>query len=722
MQGKAWDEQSVSTLYGVGKARETAYARLGVRTVGELLEHYPRSYENRGDIKLLETAPADAKCAVVLTVATQPRVSMIRRGMSLLKFRAYDESGSCEITFFNQNYHKDSFPLGATFRFYGKVERVGKRFAMSSPAFEEIAPDGDASNLTPLFPVYPLTEGLSQKQIATNIAMALRLALPVMEDPLPAEWRVKRALCTLPYAMRQIHAPESMEALAIAKKRLIYDEFLMFALGLAASRSRVKQQSAPKCDRGDLAPLTALLPYELTGAQKRAIDEIKGDMAKDVPMSRMVVGDVGCGKTICAAAAMLFAVQSGHQAALMAPTEILARQHASELSELFSKLGIRCALLIGATTAAQKKKIKAALADPDPATRLDVVIGTQALLSDGVEFSAPGLVVTDEQHRFGVGQRATLSERSHFTHLLVMSATPIPRSLALGLYGDLDISRIDEMPPGRQVVETVVVDDSYRARLDGFIDKQVGEGGQVYVVCPAIEQENEIEAGELALRDISFDGLSPLDDHFEGIPLKSAVKYAEELSERLPHISVACLHGKMKPAEKDTIMQRFVSGEVQVLVSTTVIEVGVNVPSATLMIIENAERFGLSQLHQLRGRVGRGKRKSYCVLVKGAPRCGEIAEKRLATMKHQHDGFEIARQDLMQRGPGDFLRGNAESSIRQSGGIRFRLADQCEDGDFMQAAFDDARELLDEDTRLSDYPLLRARMERMFSVDIGVLN
>ncbi|MBQ7398065.1 MAG: DEAD/DEAH box helicase, partial [Clostridia bacterium] len=431
MQSKAWDEQSVSTLYGVGKARETAYARLGVRTVGELLEHYPRSYENRGDVKLLETAPADAKCAVVLTVATQPRVSMIRRGMSLLKFRAYDDSGSCEITFFNQNYHKDSFPLGATFRFYGKVERVGKRFAMSSPAFEEIAPDGDASDLAPLFPVYPLTEGLSQKQIATNIAMALRLAHPVMEDPLPAEWRVKRALCTLPYAMRQIHAPESMEALAIAKKRLIYDEFLMFALGLAASRSRVKQQSAPQCDRGDLAPLTALLPYELTGAQKRAIDEIKEDMAKNVPMSRMVVGDVGCGKTICAAAAMLFAVQSGYQAALMAPTEILARQHASELSELFSKLGIRCALLIGATTAAQKKKIKAALADPNPDTRLDVVIGTQALLSDGVEFSAPGLVVTDEQHRFGVGQRATLSERSHFTHLLVMSATPIPRSLAL---------------------------------------------------------------------------------------------------------------------------------------------------------------------------------------------------------------------------------------------------------------------------------------------------
>ena len=716
-----WDEQSVSTLYGVGKAREAAYARLGVRTVGELLEHYPRSYENRGDIRLLETAPADTKCALLLTVATQPRVSTIRKGMSLLKFRAYDESGSCEITFFNQNYHKDSFPLGTTFRFYGKVERVGKRFAMSSPAFEEVAPESDGSELAPLFPVYPLTEGLSQKQIATNIALAQRLAQPQMEDPLPPEWRAKRSLCTLSYALRQIHQPESMDALAAAKKRLIYDEFLMFALGLASTRSRVKQQSAPACDKGDLLPLTSQLSYELTGAQKRAIEEIRADMSKRVPMSRMVVGDVGCGKTICAAAAMLFAVQSGYQAALMAPTEILARQHAKELTELFGKLGIRCALLIGATTAAQKKKIKASLADPNPETRLDVVIGTQALLSDGVEFSAPGLVVTDEQHRFGVGQRATLSERSRFTHLLVMSATPIPRSLALGLYGDLDISRIDEMPPGRQTVETVVVDDSYRDRLDAFINRQVAEGGQVYIVCPSIEQEDGVEQGEVSLRDIPVgDGLSL--QQSQGIPLKSAVAYTDELAGRLPDISIACLHGKMKPTEKDAIMQRFVSGEVKVLVSTTVIEVGVNVPDATLMMIENAERFGLSQLHQLRGRVGRGNKKSYCVLVKGAARCGDVAEKRLATMKHQHDGFEIARQDLLQRGPGDFLRGNSDSSIRQSGGIRFRLADQCEDGDFMQAAFDDAKELLEQDTMLDRLPLLRRRMERMFSVDIGVLN
>jgi ATP-dependent DNA helicase RecG len=379
-------------------------------------------------------------------------------------------------------------------------------------------------------------------------------------------------------------------------------------------------------------------------------------------------------------------------------------------------------LLIGATSSAKKRQIKQALSAKDPTERLPVVIGTQALLSEGVEFAAPGLVVTDEQHRFGVGQRATLSEKSQFTHMLVMSATPIPRSLALGLYGDLDISRIDEMPPGRQIVDTFVVDDSYRARLDGFIEKQAREGGQVYVVCPAIEQADLQEEGDLLMSDVSMHGDIISVETNDTIPLKSALNYATELSERLKDVSVACLHGKMKPAEKDAIMQRFVSGEVQVLVSTTVIEVGVNVPSATLMIVENAERFGLSQLHQLRGRVGRGKRKSYCVLVKGAPRCGETAERRLTTMRDEHDGFEIARRDLLQRGPGDFLRGTGEESIRQSGGIRLRLADQCDDADFMQSAFDDAKELLEQDPTLENSPSLRERMEQLFTLDAGVLN
>ncbi len=720
MDTQTWYETSVGALYGVGAVRQKAYARLGVRTVGELLEHYPRAYEHRGDIRLLCDAPSDGKCAVVLTVATVPRIANIRRGMSLLKFRAYDDSGSCEITYFNQNYHKDSFVLGATYRFYGKVERTGSRYVMGSPAFDEVPPAG-AETMQPLSPVYPLTEGLSQKQIATNIAMALRLAVPTLDDPLPLEFREKHELIALPTALRQIHAPESLEALAAAKRRLIYDEFLIFALGVAISRHRVKAQTAPCCDKGDLAPLTALLPYRLTGAQMRTIEEIRRDMAEDRPMSRMVVGDVGCGKTICAAAAMLFAVQSGRQAALMAPTEILARQHATELNTLFERLGIRCELLVGATTAANKRRIKTALAAEDIKERLPVVIGTQALLSDGVEFAAPGLVVTDEQHRFGAGQRALLSEKNGYTHLLVMSATPIPRSLALGLYGDLDISRIDEMPPGRQTVETFVVDESYRARLDVFIDKQITAGGQAYVVCPAIESEETVfEDGEMLLSDISMRGATAPRE--ETSPLKSAVAYAEDLATRLPHVRVACLHGKMKAAEKDDVMRRFVSGETQVLVATTVIEVGVNVPNATLMIIENAERFGLSQLHQLRGRVGRGRAKSYCVLVKGASSCGEAAERRLATMKHQHDGFEIARQDLLQRGPGDFLRGTTDGAVRQSGDVRFRLADQCDDCDFMQAAFADAREIIERDPTLERSPGLRCRMEQMFTPDVGLLS
>ena len=719
-----WSQLPVSSLYGVGKARQSAYAKLGIETVSDLLEHYPRAYENRGDVKLLSDTVEGEKSAVVLTVASAPRVSMIRRGMNLLKFRAYDDSGVCEVTYFNQNYHKDAFALGETFRFYGKVERKGSRFAMSSPAFEPVSPDGQTM-LPALYPIYPLCEGLTQKQISGNVAMALRLAATELEDMLEGDLLVKRELCTYSYALRQIHAPESLEALATAKRRLIYDEFFLFALGLGRSRSHTKRHAAPPCTKSDPAPLLSLLPYELTGAQQRTIEEIRVDMQSTTPMSRMVVGDVGCGKTVCAAAAMLFAVQSGRQAALMAPTEILARQHAAELTELFGRLGIRCELLVGATPAAQKKRIKQSLAAEDPAERLPVVIGTQALLSDGVTFAAPGLVVTDEQHRFGVAQRAALSQKSAFTHLLVMSATPIPRSLALGLYGDLDISRIDQMPPGRQQVDTYVVDDSYRARLDAFILKQARAGGQVYVVCPSIEEQEvdgEEEQGALSLREVSWRRDLLIEPPREAPPLRSAVRYAQELGERLDELCVACMHGKMKAAQKDEIMARFVGGEIDVLVSTTVIEVGVNVPNATLMIVENAERFGLSQLHQLRGRVGRGRDKSYCVLVKGAPSLGQTAERRLATMQKLHDGFEIARQDLLARGPGDFLRTSSDVAIRQSGGVHFRLADQCDDEELMQAAFEDAGALMQADTDLSEHPVLCRRIEQMFSLDEGVLS
>ena len=709
-------QSPVTLLPGVGKVRAAAYERLGVRTLGDLIQHYPRAYENRGDVRLLADARIDGKSAVILTVATEPRAVRLRSHKSFLKFRAFDDSGSCEIVYFNQDYLKSQFPVGSVFRFFGKVERVGKRYSMSSPIAEPWTPD---AVLPPLWAVYRMTEGLTPKQVAKDVTAALNLlAADTEDDPLPTDLREKRSLCTLAFAERNIHAPESWQSLSIARRRLVYDEFFRFALGAAMTRAETKRHGAPICANGNTDALSKLLPFPLTGAQERAIADIRKDMASDIPMSRIIVGDVGCGKTVCAAAAMLIAVQNGRQAAIMAPTEILARQHYADLSQLFGELGIACELLIGATPAAQKRRIKAALSESDQQKRLPIVIGTHALLSDGVEFSAPGLVVTDEQHRFGARQRALLSEKNAHAHLLVMSATPIPRSLALVLYGDLDLSKIDEMPPGRQRVDTFVVDESYRERLNGFIQKQVEDGGQVYVVCPAVE-EQEIAPDELALFEIGEEG-SRRD---ERPPLKAATEFAKTLAERFPNYRVGFLHGRMKSAEKERVMQSFSSGEMQILVSTTVIEVGVNVPNACLMIVENAEHFGLSQLHQLRGRVGRGSRKSYCILVTGGT--GEVGERsraRLDTMRTTYDGYAIAEQDLLQRGPGDFLGSSAGGNVRQSGGLSFRLADAGEDAEILSHATADARAMLAVSPRLDEYPGLSARVNEMFEIDSGLIS
>ena len=702
----AVSENSIKTLKGVGPAKAAAYEKLGIYTKNDLLYHFPRSYENRGDVQLLRDTPLDTRTAVVLTVGTEPRSARIRGRMSLLKFKAYDESGTCEITFFNQDYLKNRFLLGSTFRFWGKVQRSGKSYKMLSPESE---PFSIEEPLPDLLPVYRLSDGLSPKLIGSNMAEALAEA-STREDPLPDDIRRAEHLATLGFALRNIHNPTDYMSLAAAKRRLIFDEFFVFALGLALTRQKSVSHGAPKCEKADPSPLLSLLPYRLTGAQERAIGEICADMARDVPMSRIVVGDVGCGKTVVAAAAMLFAVQSGRQAALMAPTEILARQHFEDLSPLFASLGIRVELLIGATTAAKKRKIREALMTSDPAERLSIVIGTQALLTDEVQFAAPGLIVTDEQHRFGVGQRATLAEKNAHAHMLVMSATPIPRSLALTLYGDLSLSRIDEMPPGRQRVDTFVVDEGYRTRMNGFIEKICAEGGQVYIVCPAVE-ERDAEPDELLLSEIGE--TAPLNTQ----PLKAAVQYAEELRTALPSLTVDVVHGKMKSRDKERVMQSFAAGETQVLVSTTVIEVGVNVPNACLMIVENAERFGLSQLHQLRGRVGRGTRKSYCILMSGTSLEGDsTAAKRLTTMKTTYDGFEIAEKDLVIRGPGDFLSGNTDPAIRQSGGVRYRLAALCDDTGLLSAATARAHELITTDPTLEQHPTLRRTVDDMFTL------
>lgn len=698
----------ITVLSGVGAVRAKQYARLGVETVSDLLYHFPRAYENRGDVRPLAECQSGSKCSVALTIGTLPKKSMIRRGMTLLKFRAFDESGSCEITFFNQNYLADKFPLGATFRFYGQVERVGKQFKMSSPAYEMMV---EGRELPPLVPVYPLTEGLTRSRVTSDIKMALAATATQGGDYLPDDVRRRYGLCTLPFALREIHEPTDHAAVAVARRRLIFDEFFIFSLGMEMSGRERRECGAPPCTVSDLSPVLSLFPYELTGDQLSAVEDIRRDMALDVPMSRMVVGDVGCGKTAVAICAMYIALASGRQAVLMAPTEILARQHYAEISEMLGGLGFRCELLVGSLSAKEKKRIRESLADPDPRKRTDVVIGTHALISDGVEFYAPGVLVTDEQHRFGVGQRATLSKKGEHAHVLVMSATPIPRSLALVLYGDLDLSKISEMPRGRQRVDTFVVDESYRQRLNGFIEKQVALGGQVYAVCPAIEDAED--AGEISLADIGEkrDALPPL---------RSAQSLFERLSAELPSLKIGLLHGQMRAEDKDEVMRRFASGEIDVLVSTTVIEVGVNVPRATLMIIENAERFGLAQLHQLRGRVGRGSMRSYCVLVSDAK--GENARKRLDTMRTEYDGFKIAEKDLLLRGPGDFIKGSGDPAVRQSGGVRFRLADMNEDGGVMNDAAEAARELLLRSPDLADSPAIRTMISKMFSIDAFLLN
>ena len=696
----------ITALHGVGAVRAEAYRKLGICEAGDLLWHFPRSYENRGDVKTLAEATVGEKQALVLTVATKPTLARIRRGFTILKFRAFDATGTCEMIYYNQDFLKNTFAVGEEYRFYGKLEQKAGRFAMSSAAWEPIRA---AKPLAPLFPVYPSADGLSQKQIKSGVHEVLSAAESELCDHLPDEIRLKNRLPALLTALRGIHMPDSYADLIAAKRRLVYDELFLFALALRLSAKRERKTGAPIFDKNDLSSFLALLPYRLTGAQSRAVGDILADMATDTPMNRILVGDVGSGKTVCAAAALYVAVKNGSQAALMVPTEILARQHAADLSPLLEKLGIRVTLLLGALTEKQKRLAREAVA----AGETDVVIGTQALISEGVEFASLGLVVIDEQHRFGVNQRAWLTEKGRHVHTLVMSATPIPRTLALTVYGGLDISRIDEMPPGRQKVDTFFVGESYRERLEAFIRKQVAEGGSVYIVCPAVEERDE-EEGDLLLSEI---GELVLPE--QKTPLKSAVEYTKELSERLPELRISFVHGKMKSADKDKVMRAFAAGEIDVLVSTTVIEVGVNVPNASLMIVENADRFGLSQLHQLRGRVGRGTRKSYCVLVSDTK--GENATKRLKTMCATNDGYEIAETDLKLRGPGDFLRPMANMGIRQSGGTDFRIADLCEDGDMLLGAFSDAEGFLAAHA-LTEYPALSEKVQSMLAENEGRKN
>lgn len=648
---------------GIGEARARAFVRLGVHDLAGLVSFFPRAYEDRTRlVRIAELADGDLVC-VEAVVGTEPQLSRIRRGLDLLRFRAVDETGAMQLTFFNQAYLKDQFRKGESYVFYGRAQVKGRFVSMTNPVFDRLADFGRVTGR--IVPVYRLTSGLSQNTVRSAVRQALDLSQGRLPDGLPDCVADEYKLCTARYAYENVHFPADMQALSLARRRLVFEELFVLACALGLLRGGREGAQGRVLRGAGLGTFTGSLPFSPTGAQLRAMREAIGDMSSGKLMNRLVQGDVGSGKTLVAAACIWYSAQSGAQSAFMAPTEILAEQHYATLTGFLEPFGIRVAKLTGSMRAAEKRAVLSGLASGEYA----LCVGTHALLSGGVEFRDLALVVTDEQHRFGVQQRAALAEKGLRPHILVMSATPIPRTLALMIYGELDVSLIDELPPGRQKVDTFAVDESYRARLGGFIEKLVSEGRQVFVVCPRIEEGEEAGDG-----------------------LKSAEEHAEELRQQLPGLRIACIHGKLKAREKDEIMSRFAAGETDVLVSTTVIEVGVDVPNAALMVVENAERFGLSQLHQLRGRVGRGKHKSWCILVSDAK--GEEARARLSAMTHISDGFKIAEEDLRLRGPGDFF------GSRQHGLPELHIADLGADMNVLKAAQDAAKRLLDSDPRL----------------------
>lgn len=701
----------VTALDGCGKKRAGLLHSLGIDTVGELVRHFPRSYQNRGDIKQICADEAGSIGAFVLTIASQPYTARLRGGKTLTKCRAIDGYQSCTLLFFNRNYLNDILHIGETFRFWGKLTHSKNGYELTPSIIEKITERVPLPNFVP---IYPLTKGLTQEFLRKLILSALNeLEKNKQEDFLSFEIREKLGVCTLSVAFRYVHAPNAEEDIQKGKNRFIREEIFLFACSVSLFKNERTLFSSKPFDyeKCKLYDFNALLPFALTKAQARVISEIRKDLVGKYPMARLVSGDVGSGKTVCAMAATYMAVKNGYQCAVMAPTEILAMQHFYDFTELFSRLGIECEYLTGSVSAARKRKTLERLKSGE----LKLVIGTHALISDKVEFENLGLVITDEQHRFGVMQRARLQIKGEAPHTLVMSATPIPRSLALILLGDLNISAVDEMPPGRQIVDTFVVNEKYRKRIYAFIERQVKSGHQVYIVCPSVEKQEDEETAQ------QYETLSFFEKTLEDMPkMKSAIDYAATLQNKVfPQFKVAFLHGKMKSGEKNTIMSEFVDGNIDILVSTTVIEVGVNVPNATLMIVENAERFGLSQLHQLRGRVGRGSEKSYCILVSDAT--GENAKKRLEVMKNTSNGYEIAKYDLEMRGPGDFI---ASQGARQHGNFNSALVTLCSDAVLLEKIFKIAEEFLNNANVLENKEnkkLIQLIREKSIS-DIAVVN
>ena len=668
----------VQYVKGVGPRTAEKFLRLGVETLGDLLQLYPRRYIDYTTPCPVAEAPFDADAVVKAEVYSKKSAVRLPGGRTMVQVLAGDDSAALSLTWFNTHFMADKLAVGETYYFEGRVRGALTRREIANPTVRteaQVARD-------PMVAVYPQTEGLGSGQIARCMANALEVA-EELPEPLPAALLARYKLPGKWEAVRAIHRPASPEAAAAARRRLTFEELLTLQLGLTLLRSRGAAKAGAPMRAVDLAPFWASLPFAPTGAQRRAAGEICADMAAPAPMNRLLQGDVGSGKTLVAATGVYMACRNGYQSALMAPTEILAAQHAGTLEALLGPFGIRVALLTGGMRAAAKRAALAAIA----AGEADLVVGTHAVVSTGVEFARLGFAVVDEQHRFGVRQRGLLAGKAESPHVLVMSATPIPRTLGLLLYGDLDISILDELPPGRKPVKTRAVRGEKRRAMYGFLDGQIAAGHQIYIVCPRVEE------GEA-----------------DGPDALNAVKtYHKEVAQALlPHRRVGLMHGKLKPKEKASVMEAFKAGELDVLVSTTVIEVGVDVPNATVMVIENAERYGLSALHQLRGRVGRGAQESWCFLV--SDHTGGSVSERLHFLCRTQDGFEIAKYDLEHRGPGDFF------GDRQHGLPTLQLADLTADTRALEAAQKSARALLEADPKLAapEHQALAAQVERLF--------
>ena len=675
----------ITILKGIGPSKAKQFENLNIFTLRDLICHFPRGYEDRTKLVPIEKLEVDTPACFRAMVMNTPRTNHIRKGLDITKVQVADHSGRLTLTFFNNRYVVDQLRYGKEYIFYGAVSGDFIGYNMTNPVFEAM----DAAPVTTrrILPVYPLTAGLSNAAVLKAVQQALSLCDPPAEI-LPESVRKQYGILPAERAYYAIHEPSTMAEAEMAKKRLIFEEFFVFSAGLSLMRAARAEKKTQPYRNLDMKPFLAALPFTLTGAQSRAVAEILEDLSSGAPMNRLVQGDVGSGKTMVAAAAAYCAANNGHQSALMAPTEILAEQHYESLRKLFAPLGIHVGLLTGSMTTKEKRLTREAIASGE----IQLAVGTHALLSDATQFNDLGLVITDEQHRFGVAQRSKLSAKGSDPHLLVMSATPIPRTLALLMYGDLDVSIINELPPGREAVDTFLVGESYRPRINAFIRKQVAEGHQCFVVCPAVEESEELG-------------------------IKSATVWAETLQQTVfPDLRIALLHGQMKGAEKEAAMASFARGEADVMVATTVIEVGVDVPNATLMVIEDADRFGLSQLHQLRGRVGRGKAKSYCILTSHNKNQETLL--RLKALCKTTDGFKIAEEDLKMRGPGDFF------GSRQSGLPTFRVANLSYDLQTLKDAQAASAQWIDT-YGTSDEPeavALRERIGDLFQRAEGTMN